>query len=70
MVFERRMCSLGKIPIPSCDKGSVQIVLAVLDQYGQVTGESTIYDISGSVRRSGAGDDLLLEKIRSEEYGA
>ncbi|CCI73992.1 ECU11_0225 [Encephalitozoon cuniculi GB-M1] len=70
MTFERRICSLGKTPIASSDKASVQIVLAVLDQYGQVTGETTIYDIGGTVRRAGMGDELLLEKIRMEEYGA
>lgn len=69
MTFERRICSLGKTPIASCDKASVQIVLASLDQYGQVTGESTIYDVAGAVRKSGMADELLLEKIRAEEHG-
>lgn len=67
MTFERRICSLTRKPIPSSDKASVQLTLAELDQYGQITGKVVIYDICGSVRKSGLADGLILEKIRSEE---
>ncbi|KAH9410548.1 putative ribosomal protein S21e [Ordospora pajunii] len=67
MAFERRICSIGKTAISSADKGSIQLTLAVIDQYGQITGNVSIYDISGAIRKSGLGDGLILEKIRAEE---
>ncbi|KAM0671688.1 ribosomal protein S21e [Ordospora colligata] len=67
MAFERRICSIGKTAISSSDKASVQLTLAMLDQYGQITGNVRIYDISGAIRKSGLGDGLILEKIRADE---
>jgi hypothetical protein len=69
MAFERRICSVTGVPIPSLDKGSVQVTLAELNEDGQVTGGITIYNVSGDARRKGIADELLLERIRRDEQG-
>lgn len=67
MMFERRICSLTKKPIASSDRAAIQLTLAELDQDGQITGKVSIYDVCGSVRKSGLADSLILEKVRAEE---
>ncbi|EOB13269.1 Ribosomal protein S21e [Nosema bombycis CQ1] len=63
MSFERRMCSFTKRPIASCDKSSVQITLAELGADGRLTGNVSVYDVAGVVRKNGLSDGYLYEKL-------
>lgn len=66
-MFERRNCSFTKRPIASCDKSSVQITLADIDEIGRLSGSITTYDVSGVVRKNGLSDSYLYDAVYNEE---
>lgn len=67
MSFERRICSFTKRPIASSDKSSVQLTLAEIGIDGRITGNISVYDIAGVVRKNGLSDGYLYEKMMEEE---
>jgi hypothetical protein len=67
-MFERRICSFTKRPIASCDKMSVQITLADLDESGRINDQISTYDVCGVVRKNGLSDGYLYDKIYNEEF--